>query len=157
MSLRPFLCNFRQPKIHKKLRKHTSEKYMSVCLTSESVQQKKTLDSSKKLKNLLIYFWSTSWQTTSWLLLFLPIVLPCPMAMFSWLLLSGWKMIGLAKCSSMAFRSVAPLGPVATFTPTRLPLRSFPLLHELRTPLATMMATATATAKQRQQQQRQQR
>jgi hypothetical protein len=46
--LRPFPGNFWQPKIHKKLRKHTSEKYMSVCLTSESVQQKKNAGQLKK-------------------------------------------------------------------------------------------------------------
>ncbi len=65
-----------------------------------------------------------SWRTTSWLLIFLPIVLPCPTAVFSRLLLPGWKTIGLGQCSSMAFRSVAPLGPVATCTPMRLLLRS---------------------------------
>jgi hypothetical protein len=32
--------NFWHPKIYKKLRKNTSKKYMTVCLTSESVQQK---------------------------------------------------------------------------------------------------------------------
>ena len=60
----------------------------------------------------------------SWCLISLTFVLPCPMAVFSRWPLSGWQMIGLAQCSSMAFRSVTSLGPVAMFTPTRLPLRS---------------------------------
>ena len=37
-------------KIHRTLRKHTSEKYMSVCLTSESVQQKKRWTAQKNIK-----------------------------------------------------------------------------------------------------------
>jgi hypothetical protein len=116
------------------------------------------LDSSKKLKNLHIYFWSTLRRTTSWLLLFLPIVLPCPTAVFSRLLLLGWKTIGLAQCSSMTFRSVAPLGPVATFTPMQLLLRSLSIDTRIVYSFgnndgnsngngkATVTTTATATA-----------
>ena len=43
-------------KIHKTLRKHTSEKYMSVCLMAESVQQKKRLTAPKNLKTYIYFF-----------------------------------------------------------------------------------------------------
>ncbi len=48
--------SYRHPQIHRKHRKHTSKKYMSVCLTSVSCQQKKTLASSKKHKYINITF-----------------------------------------------------------------------------------------------------
>ncbi len=46
-TLRPLLCNFRHPRIHRKHRKHTSKKYMSVCLTSVSCQQKKNAPAAR--------------------------------------------------------------------------------------------------------------
>jgi hypothetical protein len=51
-----FLCNFWHPKIHRKHRKHTSEKYMSVCLTSKSVQQKKRWTAQKNIKTYIYIF-----------------------------------------------------------------------------------------------------
>ncbi len=42
--------NFWHPKIHRKHRKHTLEKYMLVCLTSRSVQQKKHWTAQKNIK-----------------------------------------------------------------------------------------------------------
>ena len=82
---------------------------------------------SKKHKNIHVHFWSTLSWTTSWCLISLPVVLPCRMAASLRLPLSGWTRIDQAQCSSMAFRSNAPLGPVAMFTPTWLPLRSPPI------------------------------
>ncbi len=52
----PSLCNFWHPQIHRKHRKHTSKKYMSVCLTYESCQQKKTLARFQIHKNINITF-----------------------------------------------------------------------------------------------------
>ena len=52
----PPIGNFWRPQIHRKHRKHTSKKYMSVCLTYESCQQKKTLARFQKHKNINITF-----------------------------------------------------------------------------------------------------
>jgi len=84
-------------------------------LHSNLASKKKRWQAPTKHKNIQIHFWSKPWLITSCCPNSLPIVLPCRMAVFWRLHLSGWTRIDSAQCSLMAFRSAAHLGQVALF------------------------------------------